>query len=182
VSLDSISISQTRKPKGGFLTSCYLILVDCKHGKCFRKNAHCLYPLSHPSDLSLSACDLFWISPRLSEQPNIRRSFPGRSTAAAEESDPSDDDDDDEEEAYTTGRGKQLSGGSGGKYLRPSPDDEEEEDESEESEDEVQQQPAISFASRGGGKQLRPSGGGGKYLRPYVLAHALTAMYLAEDE
>ena len=83
-------------------------------------------------------------------QPNIRRSFPGKSSRAAQEESESSSEEE-EEEPVVTPRGKQLRG----KYLRPSNDEEEESESDNE----------VVVAPHSGGKQLRA---GGKYLRPYV--------------
>jgi hypothetical protein len=102
------------------------------------------------------------------QQPNIRRTFPGRSTNADDE----DEGDHHHHPPVYRGGGKQF-----GKSLRPAEDDDDSDDDDSEDEEEEEQQPTSvqvvtatapqqQYAVRGSGKQL---GGSGKYLRPYVL-------------
>ena len=114
-------------------------------------------------------------------QPNIRRTFPGRSVPVK------NDDDDNDDEVGTTGHntagsyhpnvggGKQF-----GKSLRPptndddvDDDDDDDDDDDEDSEEDDEEEegtkptPTTQYAVRRSGKQF--AAGAGKYLRPYVL-------------
>jgi hypothetical protein len=112
----------------------------------------------------------------ISSQPNIRRTFPGRSVPASTNDEDKDDD---------IGNGSIYHPGSGGKQfgksLRPptnddevddddsdeeDDDDDEDEDDDDDDDDDAKPAPTTQYAVRRSGKQL--SHGAGKYLRPYV--------------